>query len=404
MTTVDVLLENNSQIPASEKTRAIEKYEKLPFQTEIKIGGAEVIEKISDEWTALCEEGASNTPFFRPEWFTAFVTNFEKEILLLTVRRNGNLRAVLPLIKKTGNLHGIPARKLQSVFNLQTQRFDLIHGTDETEREEIIKAIWNEIKNLMRWHVLEFRLIEKESWLKDLLIVAEKENYLTGIWEMDGAPFVILPQGDDKDKIFKEFYSSLKRRFRQDLKRRLARLKEEGEVEFVKTHGYQQKLMEKYLDLEARSWKGRAGTAAACDPIATKLQDDFARAVAEKNAFYIYELKFNGETIAMSLNIMYDWKTVFWKTSFDEKYRRFSPGNLLIKEFLADAVRNNSTELDMLSPATDYKLIWASGVREHVAFYIFQPRLYGSLLWNWKFSLIKRLRKYKNKTSQKSAK
>ena len=70
------------------------------YQTEIATGGVEIIEKISAEWTVLCEEGASNEPFFRPEWFTAFVKNFELEIILLTVRCGGKLRAVLPLMQK----------------------------------------------------------------------------------------------------------------------------------------------------------------------------------------------------------------------------------------------------------------------------------------------------------------
>ena len=397
MSTLDVLFENNDPISAAEKSLASETPKKSVLQAEILIGGVEVIEKIFNEWTSLCEEGASNEPFFRPEWFTSFVKIFENEITLLTVRRGGRLRAVLPLVRKSGTFHGIPVGKLQAVFNLNTQRFDLIHGADETERAEIVKAVWNEIKNLSKWRVLEMRLVKKDSWLKDLLAVAESENYRPGIWQMDGAPFVMLPQGDDKEKLIEEHFKNLKKSFRQELKRRLIRLKEQGEVEFVVTRGYSPELLQKYFELEARSWKGRGGTAVACDLKATKLHDEFARAVAAKNALYIYELKLDGKTIAMSLNIKYDRQTVFWKTSFDEEYKRFSLGNLLIREFTADAVRNDSTEIDMLSPATEYKKVWASGEREHAAFYVFRRGISGSLLWTWKFTVISRLRKFKNR-------
>ncbi|HEX9961936.1 MAG TPA: hypothetical protein VGB00_13460, partial [Pyrinomonadaceae bacterium] len=135
--------------------------------TEILVGGVEIIGKIFTEWTALCEEGASNQPFFRPEWFASFVKNFEHEFMLLTVRRGGKLSAVLPLVKKTGKLHGVPARKLQAVFNGNTQRFDLIHGADESKRKETIEALWKEIKKQGNWDVLEMRLVQKDSWLKD---------------------------------------------------------------------------------------------------------------------------------------------------------------------------------------------------------------------------------------------
>ena len=393
MSSIEVLLESD-KIISQEKSRLVE-ITKEPFQTEILSGGVEIIEKIFDEWIELCEEGACNEPFFRPEWFVAFVENFEKEIQLLTVRSGGKLRAVLPLVKRKGNLHGIPVRSLEALYNLNTQRFDLIHGADESERKGILKAVWKEIKRQSKWQILEMRLVKNDSWLNDLLAVAESENYRTGIWQMDSAPFVALPQGEDKEKLINEYFSGLKKHFRQDLKRRLNRLKEQGAVEFVFTRGYQSELMQKYFELEARSWKGRGGTAVACDPKVVKLHDDFARAVGAQNALFIYELKLDGKTIAMSLNILFDRKTIFWKTSFDEEYKRFSPGNLLIKEFLADAIRNDSSELDMLSPATDYKKVWASGEHEHAALYVFQPGILGWLLWNWKFSVISRLRKFK---------
>ena len=393
MSSIDILLENNQL--ASDEKRFVTEIPNETLQEEISIGGVEVIEKIFDEWTELCEEGACNEPFFRPEWFVAFVENFEKEILLLTVRSGGKLRAVLPLVKRKANLHGVPVRSLEAVYNLNTQRFDLIHGADESERKEIVKAVWKEMKRQPKWQILEMRLVKNDSWLNDLLAVAESENYRTGIWQMDSAPFVALPQGENKEKLINEYFSGLKKHFRQELKRRLNRLKEQGTVEFVVTRSYQSELMQKYFELEARSWKGRGGTAVACDPRVVKLHDDFARAIGAQNALSIYELKLDDKTIAMSLNILFNRKTIFWKTSFDEEYKRFSPGNLLIKEFLADAIRNDSSELDMLSPATDYKKVWASGEHEHAALYVFQPGILGWLLWNWKFSVISRLRKFK---------
>ncbi len=367
------------------------------YTSQTLVGGVEIIEKLSAEWTRLCEEGESNEPFFRPEWFLAFVDNFEKEILLITIRKGGKLRAVLPLVRKRETLHGVPVRKLCAVFNLQSQRFDLIHTPDETEKADILKILWNEIKLQPKWDVFETRLVPKTSWLNDLLGIAGGQNRKTGIWKMDGAPFIVLPQGGDKEELINEHFSSLKKHFRQDLKRRSRRLQELGKVEFVASREYSPELMRKYFELEAQSWKGRSGTAAVCDARSQKLHEDFARAVADQNALFIYELKLDGKTIAMGINIKYARQTIFWKTSFDENYARYSPGHLVIQEFLGDCIRNGSTELDMLSPATDYKKVWTSNEREHFAFYIFHQGIIGFLLWKWKFAVIGRLRKLKKK-------
>jgi CelD/BcsL family acetyltransferase involved in cellulose biosynthesis len=393
--------ENKKRDFTAEKSSALEIHEKSIFHTEILIGGVEVIEKVFAEWTALCEEGASNEPFFRPEWFAAFVRNFEEKILLLTVRRGEKLRAVLPLVIKNGNLHGVPVKKLQAVFNPNSPRFDLIHGGDETEREQIVKALWKEVKKQAKWNVLEMRLVKKNSWLNDLLAFAESEDYLTGIWEMDGAPFVSLPQSDDKEKLIEQFFNALSKNRRQLLKKKLRYLEELGTVEFTVTRGYSAELMAKYFELESHGWKGRAGTAASADLKTARLHDDFARAVAEKNALFIHELKLDGKTIAVYISIMYGKQTIGWKMSYNEEYARFSPGNLLFREVLNECMRNGSIELDQLSPATYNKSLWASGEYDHQAFYIFRRGIFGYLLWKFKFSAIKSLRKYKKNSLKK---
>ena len=371
------------------------------IKTEILTGGIELIDQISVEWTELCDEGASGEPFLRPEWFSAFVKNFGDDIQLLTVRRDGVLRALLPILKKRGVLHGVPVRKIQAVYNLNTPRFDLVHGADETERKAIVDAVWRTLRGVSGWDVLEFRLVKRESWLGSVLELAESEKYPAGIWPMDGAPFITLPRSDDKERAIHDFFRGSRKHLRQELDRRLRRLKEIGAVEFVSTQGCTPELMRTYFDLEAKGWKGRRGTAVTDDPSVARLHEDFAAAVAAKKSLFVYELKLDGKTIAMSLNIRYIRETVHWKTSYDEEFARYSPGNILFRELVRDSIEHDSNEIDFLSPSTPNKKFWASGEREHVAFYIFNRSLFGALLWRWKFRIVSGLREFKSGTPEK---
>jgi CelD/BcsL family acetyltransferase involved in cellulose biosynthesis len=362
---------------------------------EIINGGVESIRGLAPEWAVLCAEAGDDNPFARPEWFESFAGSFDMAVKLVVARRDGKLCAVLPLTETTDFLHGAPVRKLQALFNLQTQRFDLIHSNDETLRETLASAIWKALKGLPNWQAIELRLVPKDSWISDVAEAARRDGYQTGIWEMDGAPYVSLPTLPDPETAISEFNGQLKRRFRNELKRRLKRLGELGNVEFVRTHGYSSEQFDQYLEIESRGWKGSEGTAAACDSKSAKLHHDFARRAAANGALYIYQLRLDGKTIAISVNLKFGKKTIFWKTSFDEGFSRYSPGNLLIQEFIADAIRMGSTELDMLSPAADYKMVWATGERKHAAFYIFRKSAYGRVLAFWKFGVITFLRRFK---------
>lgn len=365
------------------------------IETEIVEGGVEAIRAIAGEWAGLCAESGDEQPFSRPEWFEAFVSVYETRVKLLTARCDGKLVAVLPLVAGPGALHGVPVKTLGAVFNLQTQRFDLIHTNDRGLRRPITEALWRAIRSIAGWTMLEMRLVPADSWLNDVLEAAARDGFATGVWEMDAAPFVGLPANAEREAAVSEFAAGLKRHFRYELKRRLKRLNETGEVRFERTEGYSPESMDRYLELERRSWKGEAGTAAACDPRTARLHHEFASRASDRGAIEFYELTLNGEPIAISILLRFGAKTIFWKTSFDESRARFSPGNLLIKHFIDDAIRAGSDELDMLSPATDYKKAWATGERRHVAFYAFRPGIIGRAFSVWKFGAIAYLRRFK---------
>ncbi|MFZ1701750.1 MAG: GNAT family N-acetyltransferase [Pyrinomonadaceae bacterium] len=365
------------------------------LETKIVKGGTDVIDQLAAEWIRLCEEGKCNDPFLRPEWYRAFVDNFGDDVELLTVRSNGRLRAVLLLWQKLDSIYAVPARKIQGVFNLNSPRFDMIHGSDESERGEIVSAVWNGIKRAKTWDAIEFRLVKRNSWLAEVIALAQAENYSTGVWPMDGAPCISVSNAGPTTETSDDFFSGSRKHFGKELSRRLRRLNEQGAVEFSVSSTFEPDLMQRYLELENRGWKGRNGTSAISDPKASALHRDFAAAVAQQGALLVYELKLNGQTIAMSINIRHGDKVFHWKTSYDEDYAKYSPGNLLFRQLLTDCIEYGSTEIDFLSPSTPNKSVWATSERDHVAFYIFRRGIIGSLLWHWTFSVIGSLRTLK---------
>ncbi len=354
---------------------------------EIVKPAAEIPLRLETEWRDLCKEGLRNAPFLRPDWFITFARNFGKRMEIVVVKANGRLRALLPIERKWGSLHGLPARKLQGVFNLNTPRFDLIHGGNETERRDVVREVWDTLNSRSEWDVVEFRLVPTDSWLIDLAALAERDGCRVGTWQMDSAPYIALGRSEDPEAALLRFFDSDRRHLRQELDRRLRRLRELGEVEFVVNDSISDEMLSRYFALEASGWKGRAGTAVTNDLRVERLHQEFASSVAKDGALRVYELQIDGRTIAMSLNILNHRQIVHWKTSYDEEFARYAPGNLLFRQLLNDCIEDGVEEIDFLSPSTPNKRSWATGEREHVAFYIFRRGLIGTALWFWKFGI-----------------
>jgi hypothetical protein len=87
---------------------------------------------------------------------------------------------------------------------------------------------------------------------------------------------------------------------------------------------------ESFLALEKASWKGAQGTALLSDPRdAAFVRQLFQNLVAQHNAS-VALLRVDGEAIAAQV-LMYCGTTAYtWKTAFDAKYSKYSPGTLLI--------------------------------------------------------------------------
>jgi CelD/BcsL family acetyltransferase involved in cellulose biosynthesis len=87
---------------------------------------------------------------------------------------------------------------------------------------------------------------------------------------------------------------------------------------------------ESFLALEQASWKGARGTALLSDPHdAAFVRQLFQNLAARQNAS-VALLRVDGEAVAAQV-LMYCGTTAYtWKTAFDAKYSKYSPGTLLI--------------------------------------------------------------------------
>lgn len=131
--------------------------------------------------------------------------------------------------------------------------------------------------------------------------------------------------------------SSLSGRKRKELRRQHARLSELGTLA-VERHDDAAGLdgwTEAFLKLEAAGWKGAVNSALASAPQTTRLFRDALRQAAEEGRLLRLSLTLDGKPLAMLASFVAPPGAFSFKTAFDERYARFSPGVLLQLENLS---------------------------------------------------------------------
>lgn len=88
--------------------------------------------------------------------------------------------------------------------------------------------------------------------------------------------------------------------------------------------------MEEFLALEAKGWKGRKRSALVSDRYRAAFAREAITNLAEVDAVRIHTIDFDGRAIASIVVFMMAGEAYTWKTAYDEDFRQYSPGKLLI--------------------------------------------------------------------------
>ena len=171
------------------------------------------------------------------------------------------------------------------------------------------------------------------------------------------------------DEIYRANVSAKRR---SEFARRRKRLAELGRLEVRELHdaGEVEPWAREFLALEARGWKGKAGSALAADPATEAF---FLRVIAEAHTagrLSFLRLDLDRRPLAMLTTFLAPPGAFGFKCTYDEDYARFSVGNLLHIENLKTLERPDLAWIDSCAkekhPVATLWSEWRSLVRVNV--------------------------------------
>jgi CelD/BcsL family acetyltransferase involved in cellulose biosynthesis len=151
----------------------------------------------------------------------------------------------------------------------------------------------------------------------------------------------LLAPGDDRTHYLAQ---SMGAKHRKELPRRRRRLAELGAVahEVAITEPDVAAAFERFLELEARGWKGRSGTAAmSCDKRLRFFRQAMADLARDGKA-RIDLLRVDDRVIATSVALRSGDALFGWKMAYDEHYAKYSPGAQLMLDLTEDVLADDS--------------------------------------------------------------
>lgn len=290
---------------------------------------------IREEWVDVHEKSAAKSPLLSFEFLKLWCECFADpgRVRVYRVRDEAVTIGFLPLLLRRER--GI--RVLQSLTNEHCFHSDPLvrEGSEASFPSLLLKEI---IRDRKDWDLFRHRFSYSFSGLPGLF----PEDLLARC----GLPWQRTRQVTYSVLLKRPFEAyfrgDLTTSTRKVLRKHRNRLEKEGEVRFRHHEGAEAlRRWPDFVQIEGSGWKGRAGSSInRIGPQFQRFYQGLVELLAEKGALHLAFLDVDGRGVAGEFGYLAGDTFHTLKTGYDERFGRFSPGNLLLVHLIEDLSRN----------------------------------------------------------------
>ncbi|HKE97077.1 MAG TPA: GNAT family N-acetyltransferase [Povalibacter sp.] len=323
-----------------------------------------------DLWSELLVAGNFN-PSLHPTWMDATVRawSLEKSAQIAIVRPDNGTAAVVPFMVRRKTVLGLPLTCLELCSNVFAYHAEIVaRGDLDSALAHLLDST-----GLPRWDALRIcNVVGDGPTAQAMRRLAAGRGGLS-MRAGEKSPYVTI------DRDWTQYLATRPKKVRANITRSVRVMEAAGEsgMRWFEADADYDKLLADMVDIEARSWKLRAGVAIVRD---TPQFDYYTRLLPwlGANGMLANVLYVKDRPAAYVLAMAWRGWVGQLKTSFSEELR--DAGSRVIHVSLERAFRDRNREYDFLGDIAPHKMRWTENVRAHEDLWAFAPHLRGRAL------------------------
>lgn len=325
---------------------------------------------LKDTWNQVFNASGTKNIFLSWDWCFYWWKHFgkDKKLLILLIEENQSAIGIAPLMLAKGGLRTFWKPVVQFIGSDMADYSDFIILSN---RKAVLSEIWAYIRTQLRWSTWELRKIPEDSdnlkFLRDILSES-KYPLIESIFSYN--PIVQL-QGT-----WEEYYKSISKGLRQDIRTSLNKLSKKGQVNFEiykDTSG--KAILNRIFEIHRKRQITKVGRSMFESEVKRNFISDICATFGKRGWLYIPVLKLDDEIISYALGFNYRGVIYYWIVAFDPDFANTSPGKVLIKYLLENSFQQGQTELDFMLGDELYKLRWSTAKRANFEVYVYSSHL-----------------------------
>jgi CelD/BcsL family acetyltransferase involved in cellulose biosynthesis len=302
--------------------------------------------------------------------WTHFARPYRNELAVLALWEGRRLAGFAPLRLSTRRVCGVPRRKLSMLSDWESDRagFAFPAGREKDCTVAMLRFLG---EHRPRWDVLALRELTPDGGVAHALgewCPGQEDLTLVGE-DASPSPFVPL-----HGLTWDDYLQRLGARTRKNVKRYIHHLEDRGgyALETFDTTEDMGRALDRYLDIEARSWKGPARQGIGKDARNEGFYRDLLPRLARRGRSAISFLRLGDRHIAALIEHTMNGVVYAPQTTFDDETAALSPGAALQALCLKRRMELGAREYELFAKFLKDKLRWTSHVRPNRDFVVEQ--------------------------------
>jgi CelD/BcsL family acetyltransferase involved in cellulose biosynthesis len=276
--------------------------------------------------------------------------------VIVTVSHRGKVVALFPMALR----RALGARIIEFLGGEQSDyNAPLIINSYITEAR--MQDIWDHVQDVLPTHDIKLMLRIPQFLIK-------KENFLCSLLE---ARRVASSYGLTLPQSIEELNILIPKKIRSDSKRQTKRLTKQGYLSTIiaETDIEYKKLLEKMIEQKRHRYQLTGVRDVLADPIVQNFYKGLIPNSESKFKIHLSGLILNETVLATHWGCLYKERFYFLMPAYDEKWKKYSPGRLLLEELMNWSVKNNIKLFDFSIGSEKYKQTYCNQqliIYEHV--------------------------------------
>jgi len=288
---------------------------------------------------------------------------------VIVAERGGHLQALLPYYRTLKTVHFIPCRSIAPVTELYSGRSGFLLAEP---RAELIQEMLRRLRTMAgAWDVFVFTFVEGSDSARMMQEVAVQDQLRIEKIASQESPYIRL------DNSWDEYFASLPRKFRWNLRNFERKMKAAGQVVhrvFEKGSDLEQ-FHRAVQQIEKASWKEQAGTSLTANALQEGFHARLMHSAAESGWFSGHVLEFRGEPVSYVWGLLFENIFYDFKESYKSACREFGPGHVLKLSLMQRLFSKGISFYDYMGASDEYKLRWTDKTYVRSTFLLYNETL-----------------------------